>query len=240
MSDDNKRIKWSVIGLGIVCLMLFGLGCSFFPVWRHKHEDGAEAYGAFLQFVAASLSTIITLIYVYYTRKALTEAQRANRRQWKEWQQKVTVKPKFWIAYQGSRNWHLTVPGTNRLNDLGVYLGFVCVVWNYSEQSVLIESIRVERVDVPIGALDLTAIRKVLKPHTDESFDITGQVMSQLSKMSQMNLVAGTLDSEPDESGQFRISLTYTDWQHSEALSDTFDVTLVREGDIRHPRIRFL
>jgi hypothetical protein len=106
----------------------------FFATWRHGDQK-AQALSGFLAFLAALVSSGVTIFYIYLTNKSLRTAQEsielqrsqldqtksALDLQQREWDQKVRVLPQFWITAEGEAGWYIPDsenPNSNRVSSL--------------------------------------------------------------------------------------------------------------------------
>jgi hypothetical protein len=238
----------------IIALTLIGIvavaGWAVFLYFWHKGDEKAEAFSGLLGFLAAISSSIVTVIFIYITSASLQKAQaginlqREELEQIKssvdlqkrEWEQKVRVLPQFWIATGGEGLWfkpHSQYPNGPQLEPLSFGKRFILNVWNYSEQSFLVESIRTQRSDLcMVGNFQTREVRLVVKPHSVGEEDISFLVMPLITQTHIPNQAANVLTNDPDNCSKIFVRLTYSDWSQKHARTEVREFELVhRPGD---------
>jgi hypothetical protein len=238
---DSQQVKvggqshWLFPAFIISAVVIFGAvgSIAYFRVWQHGDEK-AQAFSGLLAFVAAIVSSIVTIFYVYLTNASLRKAQASIdlqqgqldqmrssvELQRKEWEQKVRVFPQFWITSEGERNWHVRNPSRPSLDGaLHFRKGFVVYVWNYSEQSFLIDSIRIQRADVVMRESQRTVDEQVVvKPHSVEKLDVSTEIMQLLTQTLDGNKPKSAVTGLISGKAVIFVRLTYNDWsqKHNE------------------------
>jgi hypothetical protein len=222
MIRQQKAPLWLFVTIAVVVMSGMSYGTyDFIHRWHTRGDIFVQAEGSLLTFIAACMSVLVTLAFIYLTRRSVEAAQQANEEQRKEWEQRVNVSPKFWIGRTASNDWFLPAPpGTNALTPIGPIDGFSCVVWNYSDQSVLIEDICAEPADELIPGQKFIELNCVLKPHSDQAIDITLTVMGLISDTKNLHQNRRVLKQVPNQSSRLKLSLQYTDWQHQSVRSE--------------------
>ena len=238
-----------VVALAIICALgIFGW-VFFLHIWRMGDEK-AEAFSGLLAFFAAIVSSMVTVIYVYLTNASLLKAQASITLQQeeleqmkasvelqrREWEQKVRVLPQFWVAAEGEGKYSMPdpqYPGTNRVQPLRFSKRFNVVVWNYSEQSFLIESIRVQRSEAGMPPnQQMKDINLVVKPHSVEKVDMSLQVLRLLTQTSTQGNVATVLMKDLDKNARIFIRMVFSDWSQTQAETDVREFEFIyRAGD---------
>lgn len=235
--DKNSRQNHKLLPTVIFsALVLFGIIGSiiYLRVWQNGDEK-AQALSGLLAFIAAIISSTVTIIYVYLTNASLRKAQasidlqRDQLEQMKssvdlqqrEWEQKVRVFPQFWITVGGEVNWFLPdpqYPNGNRLVPVRFGKGFMLNVWNYSEQSFLVESIHMQRSDIGMLAnQQMDNLSMVVKPHSVEVTDISSSIMRLLTQTPLGNKVWNLMTKDLDRHARIFVRLIYSDWSQKHA-----------------------
>jgi hypothetical protein len=95
------------------------------------------------------------------------------------------VFPQFWITSEGMKPWFKTkpqCPGSNQVMSLGFFGDFILNIWNYSEQSFLVDAVEMERTDVcMIGHERKNYLQIVVTPHTVGTIDLSVPIMRLLT-----------------------------------------------------------
>jgi hypothetical protein len=245
-SDDHKRVFIGFIA-AIVAIGVLGAGW-FFATWRHG-DGKAEALSGLLAFFAALASSAVTIFYVYLTNASLRKAQASIDLQrdqleqmkssvdlqQKEWEQKVRVILQFWIVAEGERRWlKLDPQNPNGSGPLHFIRRFRVKVWNYSEQSFLIESIRVQRSDVAMVANQQEIyVQTVVKPHSVVEEDVSPEIMCLLTQTPPDNRRGEILMTKDlDANAKIFLRLIYSDWSQKRAQTEHREFEfLYRSGD---------
>jgi len=208
-------IAWPVVIFVVIVVFLVILGYSFFSIWTHKGDAGGQAYGAFLAYVATSISVLVTLVYVYLTREALKTAQQANEEQRREWEQRVNVTLKFWIP--------ITQPSPTDTKPLHLmpnvrYPRFSCVIWNYSEQSVLIHWIEITDIHSAVEEnCILKPVEQVIQQHQTLEIDIEWELFRFLCNPEAFTPQMLRLEKD---SKILKINIRYSDWRQQQTKSE--------------------
>ena len=237
--------------LALLFIVLFGiLGTTLFVGIWHKGDEKAEAFSGLLAFVAATFSSNVTIIYVYLTNASLRKAQASISLQQeqleqmkasvdlqrREWEQKVRVFPQFWITTAGRMGWFMPDPqdpNSIRAVPLRFCKGFELKVWNYSEQSFLVESILMQRSDVAMVPNQQTNyLQMVVKPHSVEVTDVSVSIMRILTQTPFGNPHGGVVTKDIDNHALIYVRLIYSDWSKKQAATEVCEFEFMyRAGD---------
>ncbi len=208
-----------IVSLLLIVVIFVVLGYPFFPIWRHKADNGAQAYGAFLSYVATAATVLVTLIYVYFTRESLKEAQHANKLQAEQWSQRVTIKPKFWLLAKGLAVHEFPFASNGeRIFPPCHYDAFEMVIWNYSEQSFLVHAIE---LDIHTNSGRRTRVRDVnavVRPHDTIKIDISSEIFNLICDTAAP-MAKVLVDSLLPSPFSLISAIRYTDWQTVNNLS---------------------
>ena len=234
----------------IIALVLIGIvavaGWASFLFFWHNGNEKAEAFSGLLGFLAAILSSIVTVIFIYFTSASLQKAQASINLQReeleqikssvdlqrREWEQKVRVSPQFWITTAGTRQWFTEdpqYPGSNRRVTLRAQGEFTLHIWNHSEQSFLVNGFELERVDYCGVAQEHSQyLQAVVTPHSVQEVNVSLPIMRLLTRTPAANAIGGTLNNEPDGNARIGVALIFSDWSQSQVKSETqeFQFTL--------------
>jgi len=256
MATTSRRSRrpdrtYHLVLVGALCLLMLlsivGLW-GFFHVWQ-KGDEKAQAFSGLLAFIASFISSIATVVYVYLTNASLRKAQASITLQQeeleqmkssvdlqrREWEQKVRVFPQFWITTAGATVWHKPhpqYPTGPQVQPLQFNKHFIVNVWNYSEQSFLVESIRIQRSDVGMVPNQQTKeVQIVVKPHSVGEDDVSHLVMPVLTQSMAVRS-PGLMTNDLDKSARLFVRLVYSDWsqKHSETEIREFEF-VYRPGD---------
>lgn len=206
--SEGKRLLWPAITLVAATIVFVVLAASFFLVWKCFGKGEAQTYGAFLSFAASAITALITLIYVFYTRRSLETADAAIKLQHQQWEQRVDVVPKFWIPLEqpiSAKNKSL------RFLDNIKYPQFSCVIWNYSEQSMLVRGIQIK--DVTNGEQPearFLPVDEVVKPHETLQKDIEYDLFTFLCNPDAAHCEQLRL---ADSAKVLKMEIFYVDWR---------------------------
>ncbi len=239
----------------IIALALIGIvavaGCAAFLFFWHKGNEKAEAFSGLLAFLAAIASSIVTVVFIYLTSASLQKAQASINLQReeleqikssvdlqrREWEQKVRVFPQFWITTtENTTIWFMPdprYPGGSQRMALKFNKRFMLRVWNYSEQSFLIESVRIHRSDVGMVPNQQSEdVQIVVTPHSVGEEDVSYLVMPVLTQSFAGNQPANIMMNDLDKSARIFVRLVYSDWsqKHAETEIREFELTY-RPGD---------
>lgn len=239
----------------IIALVLIGIvavaGCAAFLFFWHKGNEKAEAFSGLLGFLAAISSSIVTVVYIYLTSASLQKAQASINLQReeleqvkssvdlqrREWEQKVRVFPQFWITTTANlTTWHRPnpqYPAGSQFLPLQFNRRFTLKVWNYSEQSFLIESVHIQRSDVGMVAnQQMKEVQIVVTPHSVAEEDVSYLVMPVLTQSLASNQRRSIMMNDLDKSARIFVRLVYSDWsqKHAETEIREFELTY-RPGD---------
>lgn len=239
---DTKRRILPVCFFALIIVIFLALGYSFFPIWRGKGNNDAQAYAAFLSYVATATTVLVTLIYVYFTRESLLAAKSAVDLQREQWQRSTATEPRFWIEkkrIEGS--FALGQTSTGALDEFR-FEDFDCVIWNYSDKSILVSRINLTPTDGEDSRH--IAVQQVVRPHTVERFriglDLLQLYVPDITSSSRGVLEAYiVLSAYASQLGQKNIllSLDYSDWMHRDTKSETLDFSIRKatQEESRHP-----
>jgi hypothetical protein len=232
-----KRLFISLLVV-IASFGLVGVVC-YVVVWRGGDEK-AQALSGLLAFIASVLSALATIFYVFLTNLALVETQESISLQQKqldqareavelqrrEWEQKVRVFPQFWLEADGTGNtaWYKRdpqYPAGNRIIPLQMRDGFNLRIWNYSEQSFLVESIHLQRADLAMvpnqHVLDLNL---VVRPHSVEAVSVSSHIMRLLTQTVVMAPPDNVMEKDLDRQARIFVRLIFSDWSQKQALTE--------------------
>ncbi len=182
----DKYLVFAV--LAMVLILLFGLVATlyFVRVWQHGDQK-AQALAGLLTFIASVIYSLATILYVYLTNASLRKAQASIELQQQqlehtksaidlqrqEWDQKVRVCPQFWITLAGENKWYLGNREDLRTPPLKFRGGFCLHIWNYSEQSFLVDRVLLERTDIPTERQSKDYQQLVIVPHSVGEIDVS-------------------------------------------------------------------
>jgi hypothetical protein len=210
--------------LAVVFMVLFGLGGTlyFVKIWQHGDQK-AQAFAGLLAFIASIFSSLATIFYVYLTNASLRKAQESIDLQRQEWEQKVRVSPQFWITIEGENKWYL---GKNdRALPLKFRGGFCLHIWNYSEQSFLVDGVLLERTDIPTESRSKDYQQLVIVPHSVGKIDVSSSVMHLITHTPEDYKPDSVLRG-PDEHARIEVALTFTDWSQFQAQTHRLQFVL--------------
>ncbi|WP_058187172.1 hypothetical protein [Terracidiphilus gabretensis] len=235
VNHSNRKLLLAV--LGVIGLVALGLSAWFWHVWQNG-DGKAAAFAGWLSFIAAAISSSITIVYVFFTYTSLRKAQQtidlqqeqlkqmkaSLSLQQQQWEQKTSVVPQFWIETFDEARWHRRhpdFPNTNQLIPLQFGRRFQIAVWNYSEQSFLVETVGLQRADVAmVPNQHFDSLHAVIKPHSVETIDVSNSIMLLLTQSMNSGDVKGLFDKDLDQTAKILARLTYTDWSHRGALTN--------------------
>lgn len=227
MSKPSRDPLWLFVSIAVVVLVGVAYAMSDFIYRWHKRGDAfAQAEGSLLVFIAAAISVLVTLAFIYLTRRAVEAAQQANDEQRKEWEQRVNVTPKFWIP--------VTQPDLADSKPLQYmsnlrYPRISCVIWNYSEQSVLIHWIQITDIN---STREQNCIFKpmeqVIQPHQTIETDIEWELFRFLCNPDAAILSMLHLGKA---SKILKINIHYSDWRQQQTKSDGIFYKFYGDGD---------
>lgn len=239
-TDGAHKVAF-VTALALICAIgLWGL-VTFLHYWK-LGNDKAEAYSGLLAFFAATISSIVTVIYVYLTnfslraaqssislqREELDQMKASLALQQREWEQKVKVFPHFWVTAEGGKKYFVPdpqYPGGSRLLPMGFAKSFFANIWNYSEQSFLVESISVQRLDVCMIANQQTVEQQVVvKPHSVEKIELSYPIMRILTQTPLDNRMQGVMSKDVDNKALIGIRVQYADWSQKHARTELLEL----------------
>lgn len=244
--DDSPKINGPhrvafVAALTLICVIGLWGSMTFLHYWRQGNEK-AEAYSGLLAFFAATIASIVTVIYVYLTNVSLRAAQSSISLQKEEleqikasvalqrteWEQKVRVSPHFWVTAEGAKKYFVPdpqYPGGSRVLPIAFAKCFFANIWNYSEQSFLVESISVQRLDVCMIANQQTIEQLiVVKPHSVEQLELSYPIMRLLTQTPLDNRVQEVMSKDIDKKALIGIRLQYTDWSQKHARTELLEL----------------
>jgi hypothetical protein len=212
VKESIRTPKWLFYALGsvILCALVIGV-FDFIHRWHVRGDAFAQAEGNLLTFIAAGCSVLVTLIYIFYTRRSLETAEAAIQLQREQWDHIVRVKPQIrLIEGIDGRLWYVenSEKGQNEL--IGRFPEITCVIWNHGQQSLFVEEIRVSREDWDNARILVEDSCKMLKPHTEETFDISRAVGELLAPLADPR--SNVLRALPDIKTKLNLVVHYTDW----------------------------
>jgi hypothetical protein len=167
-TTDKAITRGLFVGLALIVAFCAIGSFAFFAIWA-EGDGKAQAFAGFLAFVAACVSAAVTIAYVSLTYSSLRKAQESInlqqeqlkqmrssiKLQREEWDQKVRVHPQFWMTSCDQALWYRPDPqrpGGIYVQTLPFSKKLAIDVWNYSEQSFLVESVRLTKIGRRHGA----------------------------------------------------------------------------------------
>ncbi len=224
----------ALVSIGIVA----AAGSAAFLFFWQKGDEKAEVFSGLLAFLAAISSSIVTVIFIYFTSASLQKAQASINLQREEldqmkssvdlqrqeWEQKVRVVPKFWVKNEGTRVWYKKNSESHivgRAVGLQISGEFSLKIWNSSEQSFLVDGLWIQRLDfcgLPVERVDY--LQLVLAPQSVREVDVSAPVMRLLTHTSVDYLPSGQMAGEADKKARIGIALRFSDWSQSQVETE--------------------
>jgi len=247
VSSSKRASVWIFIGIGTTVLFgMFG-GVRYFNwLWKTHDDKAAQTEGVLLSFLVSGVSALITLGFIYLTRRSLEAAQDAIGLQQQsldaterlielerdslkavkdatslereKWSKQVSVEPRFWLSPAGKTVHNFPLIGPQHHGPVP-YDAYELVIWNYSEQSFLVHSAEfvVQFLDGP--KIQVVQIGKVVQPHRTLEVNVAANIFALIFK----GHTASPYQLRQNlPVGQFTLisSIRYTDWQATNKKAD--------------------
>lgn len=191
---------------------------DFIHRWRMRGDTFAQAEGGLLTFIAACCSVLITLIYVYYTRRSLEAAEEATALQREQWEQRISVKPMFWLELEENGLFYLGDPEPARQREFINCQQFFITAWNRGEQSILLTEVTVH---LHGGRRSIVPLRSVIEPNAVSAIDVTRAIVNALCVQGAETVQEFVKKMDRSQYG-LTITTSYSDWRGDNIEADIY------------------
>jgi len=196
----KKTPAWLFVAIAIFVLSTTAIGAIDFVHRWHIHGDSfAQAEGTLLTFIAASVSVLVTLAFIYLTRRSvevaqnaivlqrqsLSVAENAIELERQKWDSQLRVEPRFWLALSNDSDRSCPVyygqgPSGAPITDWAPQI--MCYVWNPGQQSFRVSSVNLRlKADRKFNNSEIVP-DMVVPPHSVSSVEITKKLIALLFK----------------------------------------------------------
>jgi len=188
-SDLNRLTKsptWLFVAIAAIVLIGMCAGVADFASrWHARGDSFAQAEGMLLAFIAACASVLVTLGFIYLTRRSVEAAQDAIRLEREKWELQLKVEPRMWLSHSGNFTKAVRIDVIRRGNAANMpqpqtAQQIVCYVWNPSQQSFRVAGCLIWTKGDHSCNVDQPVPNIVVAPHAVGEIDVTSSFLRLL------------------------------------------------------------
>jgi hypothetical protein len=241
---SHLRLRF-IVGLGVLLVIFAGLTAAFLFEWQRGGDLHAQAFGNLLCFFAASITAVVTLVYLHISRRSLATAESAIDLQREQWEMRMTVKPRFWLVPQPeniAKPIQITyrhdvaegyVKGSGNSHHYYSSLDWPVLmldVWNDGERSMRVSSLKMWVRGESGLSITRPMIGFVVAPNELKHYPVTEEVAALVFRRRTFE---PRFERAPCDETVIGVRLYYSDWRDDDHASHDMYYLVLTEAHAR-------